>query len=95
VQTAASFGVLVVGPVDDRTGRRDPSQACVPSEETAAVEGFDAVIADWRPLTLALNALNRSLGKDDLYPFDLPPAVTEKLAFVHRVITETATAGAA
>ena len=87
VQTAASFGVLVVGPVDDRTGRRDPAKASVPSEDTASLEGFDAVIADWSPLTLALNALNRSLGKDDLYPFELPPAVTAKLAFVHRVIT--------
>jgi hypothetical protein len=92
VQTAASFGVLVVGPVDDRTGRRDPAKASVPSEETAALEGFDAVIADWRPLTLALNALNRSLGKDDLYPFELPSKVTAKLAFVHKVITDASLA---
>jgi hypothetical protein len=89
VQTAASFGVLVVGPVDDRTGRRDPAKASAPSEDTAFLEGFDAVIADWLPLTLALNALNRSLGKDDLYPFELPPAVIAKLAFVHKVITST------
>jgi hypothetical protein len=87
VQTAASFGVLVVGPVDDRTGRRDPAKASAPSEETAFLEGFDAVISDWLPLTLALNALNRSLGKDDLYPFELPPAVIGKLSFVHKVIT--------
>jgi hypothetical protein len=93
VQTAASFGVLVVGPVDDRTGRRDPAKASAPSEDTAALEGFHAVIADWLPLTLALNALNRSLGKDDLYPFDLPPAVIGKLALVHRVITTGATWG--
>jgi hypothetical protein len=93
VQTAASFGVLVVGPVDDRTGRRDPAKASAPSEDTAALEGFHAVIADWLPLTLALNALNRSLGKDDLYPFDLPPAVIAKLALVHRVITAGAIRG--
>ncbi len=90
VQTAASFGVLVGGPVDDRTGRRDPALASAPSEDTALLEGFDAVIADWVPLTQALNALNRSLGKDDLYPFELPPAVISKLAFVHRVITAAA-----
>ncbi len=89
VQTAASFGVLVVGPVDDRTGRRDPEKASAPSEETAFLEGFDAVIADWVPLTLAINALNRSLGKEDLYPFDLTPEVVAKLAFVHKVITGT------
>ncbi|HET9058520.1 MAG TPA: putative zinc-binding metallopeptidase [Acidimicrobiales bacterium] len=91
VQTAASFGVFVGGPVDDRTGRRDPALASAPSEETATLEGFDAVMADWRPLTLALNALNRSLGKDDLYPFDLRPAVIDKLAFVHRVISGAST----
>ena len=50
------------------------------------------MIADWQPLTLALNALNRSLGKDDLYPFELPPAVIAKLAFVDRVITAAAAA---
>ena len=42
------------------------------------------------PAAQALNALNRSLGKDDLYPFELPPAVISKLAFVHRVITAAA-----
>lgn len=89
VQTAASFGVLVTGPVDDRTGRRDPVNASVPSEDTASVEGFDAVIADWLPLTVALNAINRSMGKDDLYPFDLSPSVVGKLAFVHKVITSS------
>ncbi len=86
VQTASSHGVLVTGPVDDRTGRRDPAKAAVPSEDTVWEEGFQAVIADWLPLTVALNALNRSLGKDDLYPFELSPAVVSKLAFVHKAI---------
>jgi hypothetical protein len=87
VQTASSHGVLVTGPVDDRTGRRDPAKAAVPSEDTASEEGFHAVIAHWLPLTVALNALNRSLGKEDLYPFELSPAVVSKLAFVHKVIS--------
>jgi hypothetical protein len=91
VQTAASYGVLVTGPVDDRTGRRDPAKASVPSEDTASLEGFGAVISDWLPLTLALNAINRSMGRDDLYPFDLTPSVVAKLAFVHRAITAAAT----
>lgn len=90
VQTAASFGVLVTGPVDERTGRRDPANASVPSEDTASLEGFDAVVADWLPLTVALNAINRSMGKDDLYPFELSPAVVAKLGFVHRVISRAA-----
>ena len=41
------------------------------------------MIGDWLPLTYALNAVNRSMGKDDLYPFVLAPAVIEKLGFVH------------
>lgn len=87
VQTAASFGVFVGGPVDDRTGRRDPAKASVPSEDTASLEGFDAVILDWVPLAHALNALNRSLGKEDMYPFELQPPVVAKLALVHEVIS--------
>ena len=39
--------------------------------------------SDWLPLTYALNAINRSMGNDDLYPFALAPTVIEKLAFVH------------
>jgi hypothetical protein len=44
---------------------------------------FEAIIADWLPLTYALNAINRSMGHDDLYPFTLAATVIEKLAFVH------------
>ena len=36
----------------------------------------------WFPLTYALNAINRSLGEDDLYPFVLAPPVIDKLAFI-------------
>ena len=34
-----------------------------------------------------LNQLNRSMGKDDLYPFTLTPTVLDKLRFVHVVVT--------
>ena len=36
----------------------------------------------WIPFTVAMNAVNRSVGQPDLYPFVLSPAVTGKLAFV-------------
>jgi hypothetical protein len=35
------------------------------------------------PLTYALNTINRSMGRADLYPFTLAPPVIEKLTFVH------------
>ena len=33
----------------------------------------------WLPLSWALNMVNRSMGRDDLYPFVLPAAVLEKM----------------
>ena len=52
---------------------------------------FDALVREWLPLTYALNAVNRSMGRDDLYPFTLAPTVIDKLAFVHdRVLANRA-----
>lgn len=51
-------------------------------------ESFDALMERWIPLTLALNAMNRSMGHADFYPFVIPAAAYEKLAFVHRLIRE-------
>ncbi|MEP9382155.1 zinc-binding metallopeptidase family protein [Nocardioides cheoyonin] len=42
----------------------------------------DAVAGVWIPLTTALNVINRSMGRDDLYPFVIPPPVLDKLDFV-------------
>ena len=42
----------------------------------------------WLPLSWALNMINRSMGKQDLYPFVLPPAVLEKMRFIHTVVEE-------
>jgi hypothetical protein len=36
--------------------------------------------------------VNTAMGKNPLYPFEIPPAVSGKLGFVHRVIRETARA---
>jgi hypothetical protein len=49
-------------------------------------EPFGKLLADWLPLTYALNAINRSLGRDDLYPFVLSAWVVNKLSWVHRVM---------
>lgn len=49
---------------------------------------FDTLMARWVPLTIAMNSLSRSMGHDDFYPFVIPGAAYEKLAFVHRVIHE-------
>ena len=47
---------------------------------------FEALIDDWLPLTYALNAINRSMGRSDLYPFVLTPPVIAKLGFVDELV---------
>ncbi len=47
---------------------------------------FPDWLQDWSRLTTLINALNRSLGLRDAYPFILSPTVTAKIHFVHRAI---------
>jgi len=42
----------------------------------------DLVVGVWIPLSVALNQINRSMGKGALYPFIIPPPVLAKLQFV-------------
>jgi hypothetical protein len=45
--------------------------------------GFRRVVLEsWIPLTTALNVVNRSMGRDDLYPFVIPAPVLDKLEYV-------------
>jgi hypothetical protein len=84
LETAAAFGIRVSGP----DVQPDPALVAEPSP-SAGNASFEAIIGDWLPLTYALNAVNRSMGKDDLYPFTLAPAVIEKLAYVHERVRAT------
>jgi hypothetical protein len=55
---------------------------------------FATIIDMWLPLSWSLNMVNRSMGRDDLYPFVLPVAVLEKMKFIHTVVDEvTAVSG--
>jgi hypothetical protein len=76
LQTAAAYNMIISAPA------RDASLTSAP-EDDVDDEPFDSIIDEWLPLTYALNAVNRSMGKQDLYPFTLAPRVIEKLAFVH------------
>jgi len=86
LETARSFGLaLQPKPVG---GRPEPPL----SIRRVDVEHFDDLIAAWVPMTLALNALNRSMGLPDLYPFVLSQPAIDKLRFVHEVIGAEAAA---
>jgi hypothetical protein len=74
LDTAAAFGFAPAGATFER--------------RVLGPSGFDTIIDMWLPLSWALNMLNRSMGKEDLYPFVLPPPVLEKMRFIHTVIDE-------
>ncbi|MDP9118368.1 MAG: putative zinc-binding peptidase [Actinomycetota bacterium] len=84
LQTCAAWGVSIAGPDLDLSVAWDAQLAALPTEEA---DEFGGIVRTWLPLTYALNAVNRSMGKDDLYPFVLPPMVLEKLRFVHVVVS--------
>jgi len=52
----------------------------------AGIDSFthfrDLVTGVWVPLSTALNMINRSMGRADLYPFVIPAPVLDKLEFV-------------
>jgi hypothetical protein len=76
LQTAAAYGVRVDGP-------RAPARGELESNPDGEPEwDFEAAFAEWLPLTYALNAINRSMGRSDLYPFVISEPVRRKLTFV-------------
>ena len=84
LQTASAVGLFVGGPEASVSATAAAPLSSLPMSE---VNSAEALIQSWLPLTYALNAVERSMGKDDLYPFVLAPDVLDKLAFVFKVVT--------
>ncbi len=87
LQTAYRYGVHLTGPITDPGTAEMAVPTSVSTSPAPAYADFDELLRAWLSVTFALNAVNRSMGKDDLYPFVLVPAVIAKLRFVHRVVT--------
>jgi hypothetical protein len=81
VQSAAAYGVSVVGP-------SIPTADSAPlySRPDDAPADIYTVLEAWIPLTYALNAISRSMGSSDLYPFVLTPEIEAKLAFIDGLV---------
>ena len=80
LDTAASWGL-----------RLDHATPTAPSLQVAPVEpGAESIeaslIEQWLPVAQFSNAMNRSLGLHDSYPFVIPAPVVAKLDFVHRIV---------
>jgi len=90
LQTAASFGLQVVGPDIETTAGTGELTATPtdPSDDDSILD----LVADWLALSYALNAMSRSLGNHDLYPFVLAATVVDKLRFVHHMVGDGAVA---
>jgi hypothetical protein len=82
LETAYSYGIDLQGPRLPATTAQLPSTSTSPK---AAYLDFNELLNAWLSLTFALNAVNRSMGKEDLYPFVLVPIVIEKLRFIHEL----------
>ena len=82
LDTAEEFGFVLGEP------------ALTASQEALADDSGSSVgpmVQAWLGTTLVLNAMSRSLGSGDHYPFVLSRTVIEKLDFVHRMIVAAAT----
>lgn len=88
LQTAAAYGLKVDGP-ELPTSPLTPLHA---DPSHLDEDDIQAVIATWLPLSYALNAVTRSMGEDDLYPFVLSPRVMGKLAVIHELVLRAGSA---
>ncbi|MEG0920133.1 MAG: putative zinc-binding metallopeptidase [Comamonas sp.] len=81
LETAATYGTQVTLPergAPPATPIRDPFSSPTPQ--------FEDMVAQWVPLTLLLNSLNRSLGQLDAYPFAVSGGALRKLRYVHELV---------
>lgn len=80
LETAAAWGL-----------RLDAAVPGTPPVQANAIGGGEQsvkhrIVSDWLPISQFSNAMSRSMGGQDAYPFVMPDAVLEKLDFIHQVI---------
>ena len=80
LETAAAWGLHL----DHATPSGPALQAAPVDPDAPSVE--PTLIEQWLPVSQFSNAMNRSLGLHDSYPFVVPAPVVAKLDFIHRVI---------
>jgi hypothetical protein len=83
LETSRSYGIRLKADFETPAHRVDLS---FDPYDAASV---DQLVQAWIPVTVAINAVNRSMGQPDLYPFVLSAPVIAKLAVVHSLIHAT------
>lgn len=88
METAYDFGFII-------EGRAIPKPSTVKNTSVynssiyLRTISFDEMLTDWLRLTIAMNALNRSMGLRDAYPFSVSAKVGDKLRYVHNLIASS------
>jgi hypothetical protein len=85
LEMANAFGLSIEPPIDREGGHK----ARVDFDPYVA-GSIGQIVDAWGPFVVAMNSINRAIGRPDLYPFILAPAVAEKLGFVHDLVRGTA-----
>jgi hypothetical protein len=85
LETASAFGVRIAPTVD-----REGAHFAKLDFDPYVVGAIDEIVEAWTPFVVAMNSVNRAMGRPDLYPFVLAPAVVEKLRFIHDLVRGTA-----
>ena len=83
METAANYSTSITVPDIPSSG---PQLICNPLGNEPL--DFSVMQAQWVPLTLLHNSLNRSLGLEDAYPFSISAMAWDKLRFVHDLISD-------
>lgn len=82
LDTGRAWGFVV----NPRVDREDLLTAMINFDVFSDRTQIETIVEAWLALAAALNALNRSMGAADPYPFVLSDAVIAKLGFVHDLI---------
>ncbi|MDF1762398.1 MAG: putative zinc-binding metallopeptidase [Oleibacter sp.] len=84
IETARSWGL------QSHSGLRSssvPVIADMPLPQDANVDvNFELLLENWLHFSVILNALNRSMGTDDAYPFVVVGPVQQKLKMIHELL---------
>ncbi len=86
LDTASAFGISL-----SPRGRAADSHGLDVDFDAYREADFATLATAWPRLTVAVNAVNRSLGQADFYPFVVTPKIEAKLAFVHHLVVSART----
>ena len=85
LETAQAYGIVTEV---ENAAVIDTKEITLPQEERyyGKNSSIEDIVSNWIYFSVVLNALNRSMGLPDAYPFVISDAIRAKLAFVHRTI---------